>query len=114
MRQTLGNIFRMLVDLVAQYLPCPSPFAKVPLALSPVGLDPQNINTYNLGLIAASFEFPRSHNHEKWLKKRGMESEFLNLSSSDQSLPGGLRSLSSTDVLVLEISYKLHTQRKEH
>lgn len=71
MRQTLGNIFRMLVDLVAQYLPCPSPFAKVPLALSPVGLDPQNINTYNLGLTAATSEFPRSHNHEKWLKKKG-------------------------------------------
>lgn len=56
----------MLVDLVAQYLPCPSPFAKVPLALSPVGLDTQNINTYDLGLKAESSKFPRSHNHEKW------------------------------------------------
>lgn len=66
MKQTLGNIFRMLVDLVDQYLPCLSPFAKVPLALSPVGLDTQNINTYDLGLKAASSKFPRSHNHEKW------------------------------------------------
>lgn len=47
-------------------------------------------------------------------KKGGGGSEFQHLSASGQSLPGGLRSLSSTDVLVLEISHKLHTQRKEH